>query len=348
MHALATMTANKERQLTLLVLILSSSLVLSACGSTSSSTPNTQEIATAASQPPETTAMAVSTLTQTPTLTETPSATPTVTSTLGPSPTPAPTPIFGSVRVGNDFLFGNQPEGCRLPCWQGLVTGKSDVHDIQKAFEAAFGFSGMSDLPPESVFEDSGMPGLLVLPQQWTLQYRGEAGVDTFFVAAWVQRDTRILEAIRLNGEGSQFESYISLQRVMRELGTPSHILVSLGPTEAGVWANLELMIIYDEGIAIYYGVRILGVLEQAGGDEVAELCLGNMPEYPITNVFLTKSIEGNDIETLLSPLRYMGIDSKKIQSRFSTFQEAFGLSLEEVTKLAQERDNACVYAPAP
>ena len=64
-----------------------------------------------------------------------PTPAPTPTPAPAPSPTPAPTPVFGAGKVGNDFLFGNQPKGCELPCWQGLIIGQSDAGDIQATLD---------------------------------------------------------------------------------------------------------------------------------------------------------------------------------------------------------------------
>lgn len=345
MHAPTIIMNNKIHWLTVLAVMLSFGLALSACSPTSASTLDVNETATGLLQPLEPTATATSTSMPTATLIETPSSTPTVTLSPSPFPTPAPTPIFGSARVGNDFLFGNQPEGCELPCWQGLVVGESDAQDVQKMFETAFGFSGISNLPPGRAFDDADEPDLLLLPQQWSF---GDSG-DTFAVVAWVQKASLVLEAVHFYGQGSRFEPYVNPQRILRELETPSHILVSLGITELADWANLELLIIYNEGITVYYGVRVIRVIGWDGSNPSAELCLGNIPKHPLTDVFLTKPFEGDDIGTLLSPLQYMGIDIDKIYTEaYQPFEEVFGMSLEEVTKLAQEKNNACIYAPAP
>lgn len=345
MHAPATTRAKRACWLTILALIASPGLALSACRNMDGSTPNTQEkVTVVASSEPTTTVAPTSTPIAI--LTETPSATPTATPTVGPSPTSIPTPAFGSSRVGNDFLFGNQPEGCELPCWQGLVVGESDTHDVQQAFETAFGFSGMSDLPMEKAFTDSqGKPDLLVLPQQW---FFGDSG-DTFFVGARVQKDSLMLQMIQFYGQGSQFEPYVNPQWILRNLGTPSHLLVSLGITEAANWANLELLISYSRGITVYYGLRVVPVVGLDSSNPSAELCLSNMTKYPLIDVFLTRPFEGDDTNTLLSPLSYKGIDLDKVRvENYRPLEEVFGISLEEVTKLAQERDNACIYAPAP
>lgn len=345
-----TVFNNKARWFAVVTVMLSSGLALSACNSIGTSTLDVHETATKLPQPQpsELMATAMPTLTPNPTLTETPASptlTPTLTPTSGASPTPAPTPVFGAGRVGVDFLFGNQPEGCELPCWQGLVVGKSDAGDIQTMFDTAFGFNGSKIFQFEHLEGDPDLPGFVATSYSWTfretLNWR-----DGFLVVAWIHEDTRILEAIDLDSEGNEFKPYSSPQQILRGLGVPSRMRVSIQQSEDPRWGLLNLVTMYgDIGVTVHHAGAI-SITPDSQGNDVAKFCLGGLldPHY-IVDVYLTAPFPSTASE--LSPVQEYYIGSGAY-SNDNLFQDVFGMSLEEVTKLAQEKDNACIYAPVP
>lgn len=316
-------------------------LALLACTPMGAPVSETPEIVTTVTQEAEPSATMMPSLTPTPTPTKRPSITPTSTRTPGPSPTPAPTPRFGAGKVGNDFLFGNQPDGCKLPCWQGLVIGESDAEDVQRMFEEAFDFGGKNAPQPRDAFVDAGISGLLRLSHQWTLD------ADFFFVSTLIQRNPHVLEAILLYGVGDRFEPYTSPQRILRSMGVPSHMLFRTQVLEVAGWYGSELLISYDEGVTIYYSLIQSRVTDQPDGVTL-ELCLGNLLGTYSADVYITPPIERDDIKTIFSPLKYAGLHTEKISPYFKPLEDVFGMSLEDVTKLAQDKDNACIYAKLP
>lgn len=277
--------------------ILIAGLVLSACTPMGTPVIDTPEVVTATPQEPEPTVTTMPSLTPMPTRTKRPSATPSVTLTPGPSPTPAPTPRFGAGKVGSDFLFGNQPEGCELPCWQGLVIGKSDAEDAQRMFEEAFGFGGTNAARPEDLFVNVGVPGLLRLTHQWHF----DSGFS--FVSTLLQENTHVLEAVLLYGDADRFEPYTSPQNILRNMGVPSHILFRTQPAEVGGWYGSELLFSYEEGVTIRYPPFLSREISQASGITL-ELCLGNLSESYGTRIYITPPLVGNDMDTLFSPMR--------------------------------------------
>ncbi len=276
-----------RRELERLLIVVGSVLMLSGCGNTDAAAPT----ATAIMRPTKPAATTTPTASPSPTLTQTPSSTPTITPTAGPSPTPAPTPVFGSARVGNDFLFGNQPEGCELPCWQGLVVGQSDTANIQAMFDTAFGFDG-SKVFESRIWESdtNAPPGLVNTYHLWTLR-EAEYWNDEFLVELWIREDRRILEAIRIDAEGNEFEPYSSPQQILRGLGVPSIMKVYIQQSaEDPRWGTLDLSMMYgDTGITVDYA-DLISITPDLQGNDTTIFCLDRMqgPHYTV-DVYITE-----------------------------------------------------------
>lgn len=279
--------------------------------------------------------------THTPSNTPAPSLTPNPTNTAGPSPTPIPTPAFGSAGVGNDFLFGNQPDDCELPCWQRLRVGQSDADDIQRMFETAFGFSEFQDMVGDTA-ESSDVPGMIAVTQVWTMVT--PTPKTSFYVSVWLGKDAQIVEAIELFANSPQFERYIFPRQVLRKLGVPSNMLVRVDRTEkAEHGVAMLMMFYYDKGITVIYNlpapIDIMNINDSS--DDIATLCLGKSI-YGM-HVYLTKPLN-NDLDTL-SPLQQFlfGNVIEWWRSSLKPFEDVFDISLEEVTRLAEQQTNPCV-----
>jgi hypothetical protein len=243
--------------------------------------------------------------------------------------------------VGNDFLFGNQPEGCELPCWQELVVGQSNINDVQSMFNTAFGLDdGLTfHKDPESEF--------VYARHEWEFapdKHRNEG----FSFVVVLNPSNHILEGIELWAKSPRFEVYAAPQYILRKLGTPSHMLVSIERSTLRDWGIALLVMIYDnKGISIeYLGVPLSIRVADGGMPDVAKMCLGASPPnrmYDDIIVYFTEPI-ASDL-TNLSPIQesWLGQSIKTHTPSYKTFEEVFSLSPEEVTTLAQRQENLCL-----
>lgn len=273
--------------------------------------------------------------------TSTPLSTPTLTNTAGPSPTTAPTPAFGSARVGDDFLFSNQPEGCEFPCWQGLVIGQSTIDDVQSMFHIAFGFED------DVTFLEDPRSKFVYSRTEWEFA-PDKQGDDGFSFLAVLNSRNHILEGIEIRAESPRFEVNVAPQYILRKLGEPSHMLVSIERGTVRDWGIAMLvMFYYDRGITVeYLGVPLSIRVVDSGMPDVAKMCLGASPpdrKYDDIIVYFTGPI-ASDL-TNLSPIQesWFGSPIRTHTPSYKTFEEVFNLSLEEVTTLAQQQENLCL-----
>lgn len=319
---------------------MGSVMALAGCG-------NVDAPASTATVPPQPSQLAATTMptaSPRPTLTETPSSTPTVTPTAGPSPTPAPTPAFGSARVGNDFLFGNQPEGCELPCWQGLVVGKSNIEDVQSMFDTAFGLNDSYDFVETT--NQAYPPGIVVAEHSWQFV----PGRELFAISVWFDETDQLTEAIDFMAVSPEFERYTSPQRILRELGMPSYGLMSIGRTEIDTRGTGRLMFFYfEQGFSVLYTgipVWINTMNTNDFADDTAQICMNTlssgMGHYTV-HVYLTQPFPDGLIK--LSPIQdfLIGTLIKTVNPPLMPFEEGFGLDLAKTANLVQQQDNACL-----
>jgi hypothetical protein len=328
-------TSRKEQEkalsgVPLTILLILSCCILDACASGDTTHDSTQEaLFTYSSASPT-----YLTATDAPTLTTEIHFTSTPRPTRTPTPTPPPLPT----AMMEDFLFaGNLTPDCWLPCWNGLRIGQSGRADVQEMFNTALGFTG------RNLFEEPlpygyrpHLRGQDIMAQYWT---SGDPfwNFGTLYI---VTEDTGVLQAISFEWL-SYFPGRPTPQRVLRELGAPSHMLVRL---ESGlIYPNqggFSLMMIYQAGMIFIFdgGIWIDTTITDAGTEGEIEFSLGENLDIFAGAVRIVGPIDDN-LENL-TPLQTFFLEGT---NDLVPIQDVFGVSLEEITELAQQ-ENPCLY----
>jgi hypothetical protein len=264
-------------------------------------------------------------------LPDTPTTQPTL--TLSETVVPVPLPSLPD-SVLEDFLFSRDFDpDCGLPCWQGLIVGEADRDDIQKTLDSVFGFDGRDVFSePMPVLVEPPPPGLELAVATWSFpsSYRLSARF-------YVDTDTSLLEATAFNwGTSGEVLAPITLPQIIREMGTPSKMLV-LAEGQPGDTTFFQINVIYSDGVFFYLSGGVPTNLTPYEGrfEGLFELCLDHM--FGNRDAIITRPIP-HALEQL-SPLQEQLFF---IPEGAVPFEQAFDVSLDELTDLALEQDGSC------
>lgn len=288
-----------------------------------------------------------STPTSAPNLTGTPNQTLRLTDTFVLPTPPLPPDIV------EDFFFADSHPDCHLPCWQGLVIGESGRTDIQDMFDTVLAFDGNREFIPETPPEAESNPlpsGTYATGHLWYPS--AEDPLQTFGIAVYYEQDTFLLQAIAFGSQYPPFNAMLSPQRIIRELGQPSHFLMALGGTERGDIAGLRLQMVYDDA-GMVFDIHVLTPIAlsitQGSLDGSLELCLGGERwgqgyDTGFWSIYILEPLE-NGLEGL-SPLQealitHFGSDHEEM----IPVAGFFDVSLDTITELALQDGDACLYA---
>jgi hypothetical protein len=260
--------------------------------------------------------------------------------TVIPTPAPTttavlPTPILPD-WILRDFLFENQPVDCELPCWQGLTPGQSSVSETQSVLNKVFGFGG----------ERSSMSN----GHGWLL---GEDPAEAFNISIQVEDTINILQGIEFRWffqSLSKIDTNMSPQRVIAELGSPSHILMSVTSLEVSDQARLRLLMIYQRGIVFNYDVIVrITFHENKPSNPIMEFCLGSSRwargNSPVTEGEVDLMPPLSDDLDDLSPVQTLFIQNKIDVYGVMPVQDILDLSVDEFADTALQGGDACIIA---
>jgi len=191
----------------------------------------------------------------TPTMMPSPSQTltPTVTAT---STQAIPTPTFPAIEASNlrlfDFIFGDSTSECALPCWKGLVAGKSDREDVQQMFDTVFGFNGTVDFFDSSLIERGDR--LLGIHELDTTVYLSSIpNMDlNLYVTLSPATDTVTGIVFQWGVDSRTLKADVTPERIMKKLGPPSKIYAQYLKVPVEGMDEMRFLMIYEEGIAFY------------------------------------------------------------------------------------------------
>ncbi len=205
------------------------------------------------------------TSTSTKTKTPTPAATrrPTLTRTPSPSPTITPTPFTTLEATAKlDFVVQSLKtnRNCDLPCWWGIVPGKTNWDDMLNFF-AGQGIDFLIDEQPNlGVIDGSRLLDIVFQKENGLVQ-----GIDI---------ETAYNNYLLARSQYSNLWRKYALDQILKRFGTPTQVYLELtvgaGDWSPGMQATYDLWLEYaDDGIAIRYpGVA----LYDAGGEYVCPL----------------------------------------------------------------------------
>jgi len=270
---------------------------------------------------------------------------PTATATRPPSPTPEPTPSTNAPMpplprsVYRDFFLGGSGPGCELPCWNGLIIGESVQEDIRAVLDNVFGLSSEpGPLVASSFLGESGLEGIDVVECEWNRE------CNRLLVYFWMTEETNILQGMWFRWEeDSRYRSQMTLQNIIRELGSPSRLLILLeGPQENSV--SYDVVALYEERGVVFRlldSLPVSYVTGPGGGEEIiTEVCLEE--QFGRGEAYITEPFE-NEFQDMSpfqeSLLGFLHTDRPYLDPP----EQALGLTTEEITALAMQEDDACI-----
>jgi len=259
--------------------------------------------------------------------------------TVEPSAAPvfSPPPLPSSVE--SDFLFGGNSPECPLPCWNGLIVGESGREEIQAVFDDVFGFNGAYDLfaePPPPYYSSPtyDLDGLRVVGYEWA---RG--GVDSLRLAIhlWVEEDTSTLREIAFQWGGDvRLGSQVTLRRILREMGTPSHLVMLLGPPQA-YYAAYEVAAIYEEEGVVFWLSGGMPAVRPDDEDALnVEVCLEE--RFDSGRVHIVEPPPEDS-----SNFRRFWLSNIPRARYLDPSEDVLGLTAEELTALAMQDEDVCM-----
>lgn len=278
-----------------------------------------------------------------PSATSTPSNTPEPTITLSPTIYATP-PAFADTLLQEDVLFGQSivPD-CELPCWYGLRVGESKKSEIQEFFNNILGFNGTRDF-----FSGTELP---VLGEDLPEGYSGtgytwhavpdpeQVGSGSISVRTYFEDQSYILGGIDLTFEFTPFARNITPQRVLRELGVPTGMYVSVSDPERSVDGWTSLTIVYSDGYVFEYQAVYTPLGDLVSG---YKLCLDDYHWNIVYNA-ISMSVylyEPFDEFPSLVTSQTPGLASVEDLLSASDF---YNTSLEEITRLAEGNGQICL-----
>jgi hypothetical protein len=135
------------------------------------------------------------------------------------------------------------------------------------------------------------------------------------------------------------FDVDMSLQRILQELGRPFDILTtSVGLSESGDSGQLEVLMLYEQGIIFYHIYLVpIGLDDNQSGSASAEVCLGSDPIS--SSIFLLEPFQDN--LSNLSPVQD-GLIGDIIESGgLAPIQDKLDVSVDDILNLANQ-ENPC------
>jgi hypothetical protein len=280
----------------------------------------------------------------------TPPSSPTTTEVLSE---PRPTPSVDDWNMTDDVLLSpSLVSDCELPCWQGLVIGTSGPNDVQAMFDNVFGLMGSRNFIEEIaegkyiVTEEDYPPlaGLILVTEKWFLPPDFS---EAFEVRLWL--DQGILIGMEFESASKAFDRFPTPQKILRTLGEPSHMLISLDMGNRTDLVFLRILTIYDQGIILENFITIpvsLTVVDGVITGAHAEVCLGGETWYQydkpiVQSAYITEPLT-NRLEDL-SPLQQVFLIDQFDTAPDVPVEEFFDITLEELISLALQDEDPCV-----
>jgi len=233
-----------------------------------------------------------------------------------------------------------------LPCWQQLRIGESTGKDIKEVFgrEFALGqFDFLKDTPDRPGQMD--VPGVYGKTYYWDFN---QDLSDSFDIVVWTDKGTTILESMQFRwhfASRDELNVQMSPQRIIKELGAPSRILMSLWDTENAEIEVLKLLLIYDQGM-VFRSNTWVPVVRNAGKN-LAQICWGSIH-------WSYKNQAGGTREADIMPALTNGVDNlSPLQNRligidihdegFQPIENVVGVTPDDIAGLLSKQQDPCI-----
>jgi hypothetical protein len=254
----------------------------------------------------------------------------------------ASTAVFPAVLT-DDFFFEGLGADCQPPCWHGLIIGESTTTSVAGMFGPGFAVVNYENDP------NIGM-GYIRRTQQWFLNDASNPGANIAITVIAI-KESEIFQGIWFFWDYSRYNRHIDPQRLIRYFGPPLQMLVAIGGGGTSDATILEVLLVFDNGI-VFQGGTIIAVTKESTGSNIsytAIACLGGSDWSERKTAYST----ANSL-ALVSPFNGNMVSLSDVQNWALTrvggkrkdlkpAEDVFGISLDEITRLASQDTDACI-----
>jgi hypothetical protein len=164
------------------------------------------------------------------------------------------------------------------------------------------------------------------------------------YIMPWIEEESCTLRGFEFRWErGRSFRPPTLPQHILQELGTPSQMLIRLQMTELADYLSANLFTVYENGVVFYQaGQASIITTTTAEGDteRVIEFCLDDRGGFGGGEADILAPLTGNDWD----PLQEIFAGGVLNDPDYLPIQDVFDISLEELTRIAVEEENPCIY----
>ena len=237
---------------------------------------------------------------------------------------------------GNDFrldifFLTGIDDNCMLPCWYGLTPEESTKDQVEARF-----FDLFSDYPIQTL---SSREDTLFMTKIWKdLEER-----NLFVVRAYINPENQKLVGIDLSlnlAFVEDFETTMSPQFLLQEFGEPEEVLIDVSSFVGEEEAIIDTVFRWDNGMGYRYARW-----SKMSDERTVQLCLDSQPQsaadFTIDKLFIFASNDG--LARINESTREKLFGQNLDLSRMESFQDVFGISVSELTSLAQEQSGLCL-----
>ena len=234
-----------------------------------------------------------------------------------PTATPVPLPAFSDLALPEDFIFEASDPGCELPCWQGLTVNTSTSSDVKLQVQRILG------LQDYDVFKYNQRPSNGNETQLRLLWNVEEVG-SSFGIEFTIDGSNDVLRVLKVGWAYSRFESSVSVERVLQELGIPSLILIGVYPSGGEVGVSLAIYYQAEEILFLYGSDAAINQDE-----DTYQLCLDQFGDQGYMQI-------GQEIEDSLTLSNELASD------------EYVGIPINDLVSRVLNGEQVCITKPIP
>lgn len=277
------------------------------------------------------------------------------------SPTPTLSSLVGSSFALRSLVFEGEI-GCTLPCWHSVVPGESTEAEVNSVIQSTFGID-LSEVQPYG-FQITPATKTDLTTTYFMKSYawhipnaKGESPPDgDFYLTTGLSESNRVLEILQmkwLTASSSRFKIELSMLGVIRELGSPSHILVRPETYGSADFGGIGFLLLYPQGTVFQFTYNDMIFKTTPANDSAIrnthiDICLDVTETVPQTNigyimgdVFLVQpfSVDLSD----LTPIQASVITDLIEVNKYEPVEQVFGMSTESITAQAAAGQDVCL-----
>lgn len=270
---------------------------------------------------------------------------------------PTPLPLVPDARDFNfaEFFFDDTiVPNCELPCWRGLIIGRSKADNVKYLFDNTFGVEGARNVGLGVLKLRAANKDQNTISYLWTIE---PIGIGAFAVRTRLAQDGGRLQLMMFYwemGDSSKLEIRMTPVDVVKRLGAPSHLLASANLQGGASSGTIALLMIYDQGVVFEFTRQIPTriVFKDAVHKDVdsvfLDLCLADTIAIPgetflTGNVYLMPAFLDGLNQML--PIQQELVASSITRNSLEPIENVFQIDSNQFSELALTRLDPCLHS---